>query len=202
MKLYFAPGACSLCPHIVLQEAGLAAETVPVNLKTHTLPDGSDYYAINARGYVPLLELDDGQRLTENAALVQYIADRAPDRGLLPPPGTLARTHVQEWLAFVGSELHKTFSPLFNPAMPDEAKAIFKNKLVDRFGWVDRQLAGKSYLMGENFTVADAYLFVITGWAPRVGVDIAGLENLNAHQARMKQRPAVQAALKAEEPKT
>lgn len=198
MKLYFAPGACSLCPHIVMLEAGLAAETVQVNLKAHQLPDGSDYYAINSRGYVPLLELDDGQRITENAAIVQYLAERAPDRGLLPPAGTLARTRVQEWLAFVGSELHKGFSPLFNPALPEEAKPIFKKKLLDRFGWVNQQLAGKSYLMGETFTVADAYLFVITGWASRVGVDIAGLENLAAHQARMRQRPAVQAALQAE----
>jgi glutathione S-transferase len=198
MKLYFAPGACSLCPHIVMLEAGLVAETVQVNLKAHQLPDGSDYYAINSRGYVPLLELDDGQRITENAAIVQYLAERAPDRGLLPPAGTLARTRVQEWLAFVGSELHKGFSPLFNPALPEEARPIFKNKLLDRFGWVNQQLAGKSYLMGETFTVADAYLFVITGWASRVGVDIAGLENLAAHQARMRLRPAVQAALQAE----
>jgi glutathione S-transferase len=182
MKLYFSPGACSLCPHIVLHEAGLAHESVKVNLKTQ-----------------PLLELDDGQRLTENAAVVQYIAECAPDRGLLPPAGTLARTRVQEWLAFIGSELHKTFSPLFNPAMPAEAKALFKKKLGERFAWVDRQLAGKSYLMGETFTVADAYLFVITGWAAGNGVDIGALENLLAHQARMKQRPAVQAALKAEE---
>jgi glutathione S-transferase len=201
MKLYFSPGACSLCPHIVLHEAGLAHEAVQVNLKTHQLTDGSDYYAINPRGYVPLLELDDGQRLTENAALVQYLADLAPAKGLLPPAGTLARTHVQEWLAFVGSELHKGFSPLFNPALPDEVMPIFKKKLVDRFGWVNQQLAGKSYVMGETFTVADAYLFVITGWAPRVGVDIAGLENVTAHQTRVKNRPAVQAALKAEAPK-
>jgi glutathione S-transferase len=200
MKLYFAPGACSLCPHIVLLEAGLTAQTVQVNLKTHQLPDGADYYAINPRGYVPLLELDDGQRITENAAIVQDLADRAPDRGLLAPAGTLARTRVQEWLAFVGSELHKGFSPLFNPALPEDAKPIFKKKLVDRFHWVDQQLAGKSYLMGETFTVADAYLFVIAGWSGRVGVDIAGLENLAAHQARMRQRPAVQAALKAEGP--
>lgn len=198
MKLYFAPGACSLCPHIVVLEAGLAAETVQVNLKAHQLLDGSDYYAINPRGYVPLLELDDGQRITENAAIVQYLAERAPDRGLLPPAGTLARTRVQEWLAFVGSELHKGFSPLFNPALPEEDKPIFKKKLLDRFGWVNQQLAGKSYLMGETFTVADAYLFVVTGWAGRVGVDIAGLENLAAHQARTRQRPAVQAALQAE----
>ncbi|KQV95031.1 glutathione transferase GstA [Pelomonas sp. Root1237] len=198
MKLYFAPGACSLCPHIVVLEAGLTAETVQVNLKAHQLLDGSDYYAINSRGYVPLLELDDGQRITENAAIVQYLAERAPDRGLLPPAGTLARTRVQEWLAFVGSELHKGFSPLFNPALPEEARPIFKKKLLDRFGWVNQQLAGKSYLMGEAFTVADAYLFVITGWAGRVGVDIAGLENLAAHQARTRQRPEVQAALQAE----
>ncbi|MEO6280892.1 glutathione transferase GstA [Roseateles sp.] len=200
MKLYFAPGACSLCPHIVLLEAGLTADIVQVNLKTHQLLDGSDYYAINPRGYVPLLQLDDGERITENAALVQYLADRAPDRGLLPPPGTLARTRVQEWLAFVGSELHKGFSPLFNPALPEEAKPIFKKKLSDRFQWVDQQLAGKSYLMGETFTVADAYLFVITSWSSRVGVDIASLENLAAHQARMRQRPAVRAALEAEGP--
>jgi len=198
MKLYYAPGACSLCPHIVLLEASLAAEAVQVNLKTHQLLDGSDYYAINERGYVPLLELDDGERITENAAIVQYLADRAPDRGLLPPAGTLERTRVQEWLAFVGSELHKGFSPLFNPAVPEEVKPVFKKKLVDRFRWVDGQLAGKSYLMGETFTVADAYLFVITGWAGRMGVDIAGLENLAAHQARMRQRPGVQAALQAE----
>lgn len=198
MKLYFSPGTCALCPHIVLHEAGLAHEAVKVDLKTHRLPDGSDYYAVNPRGYVPLLELDDGQRLTENAAVVQYIAECAPDRGLLPPAGTLARTRVQEWLAFVGSELHKSFSPLFNPAMPDEAKALFKKKLAERFAWVDGQLAGKSFLMGETFTVADAYLFVMTGWTGRTGVDIAGLENLTAHQARIKQRPAVQAAQQAE----
>ena len=198
MKLYFAPGACSLCPHIVLHEAGLAHEAVQVNLKTHQLADGSDYYGINPRGYVPLLELNDGQRLTENAAVVQYLADRAPGRGLLPPAGTLERTRVQEWLAFVGSELHKGFSPLFNPALPEDAKPIFKKKLAERFRWVDEQLAGKSWLMGETFTVADAYLFVITGWAGRVGIDIAGLENLAAHQARTRQRPAVQAALQAE----
>jgi glutathione S-transferase len=199
MKLYFAPGACSLCPHIVLHEAGLAHEAVKVNLKTHQLADGGDYYAINPRGYVPLLELDSGERLTENAALVQYIADQTPAKGLLPAAGTLARTRVQEWLAFVGSELHKGFSPLFNPALPEEAKPIFKKKLVERFTWVDGQLAGKSWLLGENFSVADAYLFVITGWAGRVGVDIAGLENLAAHQARMQQRPAVQAALQMEQ---
>lgn len=199
MKLYFSPGACSLCPHIVLHEAGLDHEAVKVNLKTHQLADGSDYYDINPRGYVPLLELDSGERLTENAALVQYIADLAPGSELLPPAGTLERTRVQSWLAFVGSELHKGFSPLFNPAMPEEAKTLSRKKLVERFAWVDDQLAGKSYLMGESFSVADAYLFVITGWAGRTGVDIAGLENLAAHQARMKNRPAVQAALKMEE---
>lgn len=199
MKLYFSPGACSLCPHIVLHEAGLEHEAVQVKLKTHQLVDGSDYYAINPRGYVPLLELDSGERLTENAALVQYIADLAPGSGLLPPAGTLERTRVQSWLAFIGSELHKSFSPLFNPAMPDEAKSLFKQKLVERFAWVDGQLAGKSWLMGESFSVADAYLFVMTGWAARTGVDIEGLENLAAHRSRTQQRPAVQAALEMEE---
>ncbi|MFT7722412.1 MAG: glutathione transferase GstA [Roseateles sp.] len=198
MKLYFTPGACSLCPHIVLHEAGLAAETVKVDLKTHRLPDGSDYYAVNPRGYVPLLELDDGQRLTENAAIVQYLAEQAGGSGLLPPAGTLARTRVQEWLAFIGTELHKNYSPLFNPAMPEAAKALFKAKLIDRFTWVDQQLAGKPYLMGEDFTVADAYLFVVTGWAGFVGVDLAGLQTLAAHRARVAERPAVQAALRAE----
>lgn len=199
MKLYFSPGACSLCPHIVLHEAGIDHEAVKVNLKTHQLADGSDYYDINPRGYVPLLELDSGERLTENAALVQYIADLAPGSELLPPAGTLERTRVQSWLAFIGSELHKGFSPLFNPALPEEAKPIFKKKLVERFNWVDGQLAGRSWLMGETFSVADAYLFVMTGWAERTGLDIAGLANLAAHQARMKDRPAVQAALKMEE---
>lgn len=198
MKLYFSPGACSLCPHIVLHEAGLDHEAVQVNLKTHQLADGSDYYAINPRGYVPLLELDSGERLTENAALVQYIADLAPGSQLLPPAGTLERTRVQSWLAFIGSELHKGFSPLFNPAMPEEAKALFKKKLQERFAWVDRQLAGKLWVMGDSYSVADAYLFVITGWTERTGVDVSGLQNLSAHQARMKERPAVQAALRME----
>ena len=198
MKLYYSPGACSLSPHIVLREAGLAFEPVLASTKTHKLQDGTDYYTINPKGYVPLLELDGGERLTEGPAIVQYVADQVPDKGLAPAAGTMARYRLQEWLNFITSELHKTFSPLFNPAMPEEAKAVFRKKLVDRFTWVDGQLAGKNYLMGENFSVADAYLFTVTNWAGVVGVDIAALGNLGAFMARMRERPAVQAALKAE----
>ena len=198
MKLYYSPGACSLSPHIVLREAGLAFEPVLASTKTHKLQDGTDYYTINPKGYVPLLELDGGERLSEGPAIVQYVADQVPDKGLAPAAGTMARYRLQEWLNFITSELHKTFSPLFNPAMPEEAKAVFRKKLVDRFTWVDGQLAGKNYLMGENFSVADAYLFTVTNWAGVVGVDIAALGNLGAFMARMRERPAVQAALKAE----
>jgi glutathione S-transferase len=198
MKLYYSPGACSLSPHIVLREAGLAFEPVLASTKTHKLQDGTDYYTINPKGYVPLLELDGGERLTEGPAIVQYVADQVPDKGLAPAAGTMARYRLQEWLNFTTSELHKTFSPLFNPAMPEEAKAVFRKKLVDRFTWVDGQLAGRNYLMGDNFSVADAYLFTVTNWASVVGVDIAALANLGAFMARMRERPAVQAALKAE----
>lgn len=198
MKLYYSPGACSLSPHIVLREAGLAFEPVLASTKTHKLQDGTDYYTINPKGYVPLLELDGGDRLTEGPAIVQYIADQVPDKGLAPAAGTMARYRLQEWLNFITSELHKTFSPLFNPAMPEEGKAVFRKKLVDRFTWVDGQLAGRNYLMGDSFSVADAYLFTVTNWAGVVGVDIAPLANLGAFMARMRERPAVQAALKAE----
>lgn len=198
MKLYYSPGACSLSPHIVLREAGLAFEPVLASTKTHKLQDGSDYYAINPKGYVPLLELDGGERLSEGPVIVQYIADQVPDKGLAPAAGTMARYRLQEWLNFITSELHKGFSPLFNPAVPEEAKAVFRKKLVERFTWVDGQLAGKNYLMGDAFSVADAYLFTVGSWAPHVGVDITGLANLGAFMARMGARPAVQAALRAE----
>ncbi|MBV8033984.1 glutathione transferase GstA [Roseateles sp.] len=198
MKLYYSPVACSLSPHIVLKEAGLPFEAVLASTKTHKLADGTDYYSINPKGYVPLLELDSGERLTEGPVIVQYIADQVPERGLMPPAGTLARYRVQEWLNFITSELHKGFSPLFNPAMPEEAKALLRAKLVERFTWVDGQLAGKPYLTGEAFCVADAYLFTVTNWSQFVGVDIAGLANLGAFMERMRQRPAVQAAMQAE----
>ncbi len=198
MKLYYSPGACSLSPHIVLREAGLAFEPVLANLKTHQLTDGTDYYGISPKGYVPLLELDNGERLSEGPAIVQYIADQAPASKLAPPAGTMARYRLQEWLTFIGTELHKTFSPLFNPAIGEDAKVIFRKKLVERFTWVDSKLASKSYLMGDDFCAADAYLFTVARWAPFVGVDITGLANLSAFMARVNARPAVQEALKAE----
>jgi glutathione S-transferase len=198
MKLYYSPGACSLSPHIVLRESGLPFTPVLASTKTHKLADGTDYYTINPKGYVPLLELDDGQRLAEGPAIVQYIADKAPEKKLAPAYGTMERYRVMEWLTFVGTEIHKSFSPLFNPAMPEEAKTAFKQKISDRLKWVNTQLEGKNYLMGDQFTVADAYLFTVSRWSPFVGVDITGLANLNAFIARVNARPAVQEALKAE----
>jgi glutathione S-transferase len=198
MKLYFSPGACSLSPHIALKEAGIAFDLVPANMKTHTLADGTDFYGINAKGYVPLLELDDGQRLSEGAAIVQYIADQAPSSNLAPANGTMARYRLQEWLNFITSEIHKGFSPLFNPAMPDEAKALSKAKLADRFKWLDGKLAGQQYLMGDTFSVADAYLFTTANWSKHVGLDISSLAHLGAFMSRVAARPAVQAAMRAE----
>jgi glutathione S-transferase len=200
MKLFYSPSACSLSPHIALREAGLPFELVLASTKTKTLPDGSDFRALNPKGQVPALLLEDGELLTEGPVIVQYIADRAPASGLLPAAGTLARYRVLEWLNYITSELHKGFSPLFNPAFPAEAKAMNKAALEQRFAWVDSQLAGKAYLTGDNFTVADGYLFVVTRWTAFVGVDIGNLANLGAFMARVGERPAVQAALKAENP--
>ena len=198
MKLYYSPGACSLSPHIVLREAGMKFDLAKVSTKTHTLADGGDYYAINPKGYVPLLELDNGERLTEGPAIVQYIADHAPASGLAPAAGTLARYRLMEWLNFISTELHKSFSPLFNPAVPDDAKAVFKSKIRDRLTWVDGQLEGCDYLMGERFCVADAYLFTVSNWAQHVDVAIDDLKNLAAYRARVAARPAVQEAMRAE----
>ena len=198
MKLYYSPGACSLSPHIVLRESGLPFTPVLASTKTHKLADGTDYYTINPKGYVPLLELDDGQRLAEGPAIVQYIADKVPEKKLAPAYGTMERYRVMEWLTFIGTEIHKSFSPLFNPAVPEEAKTVFKQKVADRLKWVNTQLEGKHYLMGDQFTVADAYLFTVSRWSPIVGVDITGLANLNAFIARVNARPSVQEALKAE----
>jgi glutathione S-transferase len=198
MKLYYSPGACSLSPHIVLREAGLKFDAVLASTKTKKLADGTDYYTINPKGYVPLLELDDGQRLSEGPAIVQYVADRVPEKKLAPPAGTMERYRVMEWLNFITSELHKGFSPLFNPAMPEEAKAISRNKVRERLAWVDGQLEGKQYLMGDGFTVADAYLFTVANWSKYVGIETAPLANLSAYMARVAARPAVQEAMKAE----
>ena len=197
-KLYYSPGACSLSPHIVLREAGLPFDLVLTSTKTHKLADGTDYYTINPKGYVPLLELNDGQRLSEGPAIVQYIADQVPASQLAPAAGTMERYRLMEWLNFITSELHKGFSPLFNPAMPEEAKVLARAKLTERLGWVETQLEGKDYLMGATFTVADAYLFTVAGWGKHVGVDIAPMKNLSAYMGRVAARPAVQAALKAE----
>jgi glutathione S-transferase len=196
MKLYYSTGACSLSPHIVLREAGLPFELALS--KNHKLPDGTDYYTINAKGYVPVLELDNGERLTEGPAIVQYIADLVPAKNLAPANGTMARYRVQEWLNFITSELHKSYSPLFTPTMSDDTKTAYKTKLGERFKWVDAQLAGKQYLMGDTFSIADAYLFTVTNWAKHVGLDLSANANLGAFMQRVSARPAVQEALKAE----
>jgi glutathione S-transferase len=198
MKLYYSPGACSLSPHIVLREAGLPFTLVLASTKSHKLQDGTDYYTINPKGYVPLLEFDDGERLTEGPVILQYIADQVPQKNLVPAAGTMARYRVQEWLNFITSELHKAYSPLFTPNMPEEGKAIYRERLRKRYEWVDAQLAGRSYVMGESFSVADAYLFTVTRWAPFVGVDLGGLDRLASYMKRMQERPAVQEAMKAE----
>ena len=198
MKLYYSPGTSSLSPHIALREAGLAFEPVLASIKTHKLPDGSDYYAINPLGYVPMLELDDGTRLREGPAIVQYVADLVPVKNLAPANGTLPRYRLQEWLTFIGTEIHKAFSPLFNPGMPDEGKKIYRDKIVDRLAFVDKELAGKQYVMGDNFTVADAYLYTVTRWTKPMAIDISGFPNLSAFMKRVEARPAVQEALKAE----
>jgi len=198
MKLYYSPGACSLSPHIALEESGLAYEAIAAPTKTHKLPDGTDYYRINPLGYVPLLELDDGTRLREGPAIVQYIADLVPAKNLAPANGTLARYLLQSWLTFVGMELHGKFGPLFTPGSTEEVKAAARTRLVSRFQWVDGELAGRQYLMGDTFSVADAYLFTVSNWARLVGVDISPFTHLAALRARVGARPAVQAAMKAE----
>lgn len=198
MKLYYSPGACSLSPHIVLHEAGLAYTPVLASTKSHKLQDGTDFYTINPLGYVPVLELDDGTRLREGPAIVQYLADQAPHKNLAPAHGTLGRYRLQEWLTFIGTEIHKTFSPLFVPGTPEDYKPQVKQRLLARLQWVDSELAGKPYLMGEQFSVADAYLFTVTNWGQYVGLDISQLKNLVAYRERIAARPAVQAAMKAE----
>ena len=198
MKLYYSSGACSLASHIVLQEAGLAFEPVLASTKTHQLADGTDYYTINPKGYVPLLELDNGERLSEGPAIMQYIADQVPAKNLAPANGTMARYRLQEWLNFITSELHKGVGGLFNPAMPEDGKTVMRARATMRLKWTDEQLEGKQYLMGDTFTIADAYLFVVANWTQFVGIDISGMKSLGAFQARVAARPAVQAAMKAE----
>ena len=198
MKLYFSPGACSLSPHIVLRETGLPFELEQVDIRAKKTKAGADFFAINPKGQVPVLALDDGDRLTEGPAIVQYIADQAPDSGLVPLAGTKERYRVQEWLNFITSELHKNFTPLFKPNTPDEYKQIARNNLAERFAFVDGKLAGKQYLMGDKFTVPDAYLFTVSNWATIQKIDLAQWPNLKAFADRVRARPKVQEALKAE----
>lgn len=197
MKLYYSPGACSLSPHIALQEAGLPYDLVRVDLKAKKLEDGTDYTKINPKGQVPALGLDDGELLTEGAVIVQAIADKVPAKNLASS-GTAERYRLQEWLNFVASELHKNFSPLFQPVIPDDVKKFFSDRLMGKFKYVDQMLAGRDYLMGDHFTVPDAYMFTMLAWADRMKMDLSGLTHLMAYKARVAARPKVQDALKAE----
>jgi glutathione S-transferase len=198
MKLYYSPAACSLAPHIVLRETGLPFALEKVDTARHVTADGADYYAVNPKGQVPVLELDDGTRLTEGPVIAQYIADRAGATGLMPAAGTPERYRVMEWQNYVTSELHKSFTPLFNGALGANAKRTLSALLRRKLEWVDAQLAGRSHLTGETFTAADAYLFVVLGWAKFVGLDIGDLPNLQGFIRRVATRPAVSAAMKAE----
>jgi len=197
MKLYYSPGACSLSPHIALLEAGIPHETVKVDLKAKKLAGGGDFLKVNPKGQVPVLVLDDGEQLTEGPVIVQVIADKAGDGKLAPANGTRERYRLQEWLNFLTSELHKNFSPLFQPTLGDDAKAFFRDRLAGKFKYVDEKLAGKDYLMG-GFSVADGYLYVMLRWAEAMKLDLSALKNLAAFKARMAARPKVQEALKSE----
>jgi glutathione S-transferase len=199
MKLYFSPGACSLSPHIVLREAGITADLEQVDLKTKKTKGGADYTTVNPKGQVPALVLDNGQTLTEGPAIVQYLADQKPHAGLAPQNGTFERYRLQEWLNFITSEIHKPFGALFTPSTPEDYKPVAKETLAARFGYVDRHLAnGGPFLMGAQFTVADAYLFVMTQWAGFLKIDLGQWARLKAYAAQVAARPKVHEALKEE----
>ena len=198
MKLYYASGACSLSPHIVAHEAGIALELQKVDLKGKAMRTEGDYLAVNPKGYVPALQLDNGELLTEGQVIVQYLADLKPESQLAPPPGSFARYRLQEMLGYINSELHKSYSPLFNPATPAETRAERQAYLLRRYTVVETQLQGRSYLFGDRFSVADAYLFTVTNWARMVKVDLGQFPNVLAFQERAAVRPAVQAAMRAE----
>ena len=198
MKLYYWPGACSLSPHIVSREAGIDLQLAQLDRAERKAADGTVLSSVNPKNQVPVLELDDGQRLTEGPVIVQYLADQKPASGLVPPPGTMDRYRVQEWLNFITSELHKTFGSLFRPTTPDDFKPTLRDMLGQRFDWIDKQLAGKQYLMGDTFTVPDAYLFTVLRWSPRVGIDLGKWKNITAYIDRVAARPKVQEAMKAE----
>jgi len=198
MKLYYSPGACSLSPHIVAREAGIPIQLQKVNTKDKSMEGGGDFWQVNPRGYVPVLELDNGERLTEGPAIVQYLADQKPDSGLAPKPGSLERYRLQEWLNFLTSEVHKQFSPLFKPNTPEDYKPIAKQNIATRFDWLDKQLAGKDYLLGKQFTVADAYLFVLTNWTKPTQIDLAKWPNIQAFNKRVAARAKVKEAMQFE----
>lgn len=197
MKLYYSPGACSLSPHIALNEAGIAFEPVMASTKTHALPDGTSFYDINPLGYVPVLELDDGTRLREGPVIVQYIADLAPTKNLAPAHGTLARYRLQEWLTFINGELHKQFSPLFSGGT-DDVKEAARAKIAKRLAFVEESLGDKPYLSGTQFSVADGYLFVVLSWVKGLKLDVGALPQLDAFYDRVAARPAVQQTLATE----
>ena len=198
MKLYFAPGLCSLSPHIVLREVGLPFELEQVNYLEKKTKSDIDYWIINPKGQVPVLELDSGERLTECAVIVQFIADKKPSSGLAPACGTYERYRLQEWLNFVSSELHKTFVPIFRLTTPDEYKTISKENLGRRFDWLDKLLAERRYLMGDTFTIADIYLFTVLRWSSRIDIDLSNWRNLKSYADGVAARPKVQEAMKAE----
>ena len=200
MKLYFSPGACSLHPFITLEEAGVPFDPVRVDLRAHKTKDGADFYAINPKGYVPVLELDDGTRLTEGAVIDQYVADKKPETKLLPPAGTIERYRVQEWLNFIASEIHKAFTPLFG--QDEAAKEPARARVGKRFDFVAQSLGSKPYLTGDTFTVADGYLFNMLRWTHFTGIDLGKWPSLAAFFARVEARPAVQATLAAEKEKS
>ena len=197
MKLYYMVGACSLASLIALQESGVAFETAALDRKTRRTSDGLDYKEVNSKGYVPALRLDDGQVLTENVAVLLYIADINPAAKLAPAAGTLERYRLIEWLAFISSEIHKNYSPLFSPAASEDTKQFMRGNLAKRLDWLNGAL-GSTLLTGDTFTVADAYLFTVLGWSDRVGVDLAKWPNLKRFHAELASRPSVLAALKAE----
>jgi glutathione S-transferase len=198
MKLYYSPGACSLSPHIALLEAGLSYDLVKVDLKAKKLENGDDYLAINPKGQVPALGLDSGELVTEGPVIVQYIADQATAKNLAPAIDSDARRHLQEWLGFINGELHKNFSPLFQPVFDDEVKGFFKTRLTSKFKYIDGALADKDYLLGKDFSVADGYLFVMLKWAERMGLDLSEFKNLAAYKDRVAARPKVMEAMTKE----
>ncbi len=198
MKLYYSPGACSLASHIALIEAGLPFIADKVDMRTRQTSDGREFTTVNPNGYVPSLELDNGEILNEGQAILQFIADQRPGAQLAPPAGTMPRYRLIEWLSFISSELHKGFGPLLRPGGPEDTKAAIRDKLGLRLGHVAKHLASRQYLVGDHFTVADAYLYTILTWTRIAGIDLAAWPVLAAYRERVQQRPAVQAARAAE----